>query len=466
MKTSEEFRASVYQKQIRQLAARKRMKKQAMLCIPLAVLVVLGSIFAPRLLTRNNLRTGQIPLLLQVGNPVSPKEENTAKSNLLLDADFTVSLNEFARDSTVLLSPDFSENACYSPLSLYYALALTASGAGGETRDEFRSVLHDKGDGWAEEQCGKYYRQHFHDNEESKFWLANSLWIDGHYTFHENFIKGAEQNFYSALFQADFTDPALAEEMTKWVSENTGGLLKPEFEFSKNQMLSVINTIYYNAQWSEQFSREYNTKEEFHKANGSTVTAEFMHTGESFGSAYEGNGFTRASLSLRHSGEMVFILPDEGVSTTELLSDPAAFEEMFYPKAYEEFTSCQLSWSVPKFSFGCEHDLKDMLISLGLETAFDLSTADFSGISIIEPYLSEAKQGTHIGINEDGVEAAAYTEIGLDAGAAMPPEKLIEMRLDRPFLFAILSRDTTDQPESPMDSSLLFVGVCGDPTAS
>lgn len=516
MKTSEEFKAEVYEKRDRKLAARRRVKKQALLCVPLAFLVVLGSVFAPRLFHGKHIqpRTGNIPRLLQVGTPAAPKdlsfynlmesaeyaqlqkagdskegdskamtasdgdrywglEESELKElseTALIDPAFSTVLNDFARSSTVLLSKEFTENSCYSPLSLYYALALTGSGAGGTTKREFESVLGAQV-GWVEDQCGKYYRQHYHDNEESKFWLANSLWMDGRYSFGEDFISGAEKNFYSALFQVDFTDPSLGEEMTKWVSENTGGLLNPKFTFSEEQMLSIINTVYYNAQWSDQFSQEYNTNEEFHKADGSTVTAEFMHMGKGFGRAYEGTGFTRASLSLRNGDEMIFILPDEGVSTEELLSDPAAFENMFYPKASEEFTSCQLRWSVPKFSFDCEYDLKNMLIDLGLEKAFDPVIADFSNMGKVELYLSEARQGAHIGVNEDGVEAAAYTELGFEAGAAAPPDKIIEMKLDRPFLFAILSSDasegmTWENQQETRNSSLLFLGACGDPTAS
>ncbi len=514
MKTSEEFKASVYEKRDRKAAARRRMKKQALLCVPLAFLIVLGGIFTPRLFSGSSIRprTGQIPRLLQVGTPISPVdlpfykllesaeyaalqeagdadqrtstleysydnwslEENELQElseTALIDPAFTKVLNDFARNSTVLLSKEFDENSCYSPLSLYYALALTGSGAGGSTKEEFQNVLYDQTDGWAEEQCGKYYRQHYHDSEESKFWLANSLWMDGRYSFGEDFISGAEENFYSALFQVDFTDPTLADEMTEWVSENTGGLLNPKFEFQKEQMLSVINTVYYNAQWSDQFYQEYNTEEKFHKADGSAVTVEFMNKFESFGSAYEGNGFIRASLSLKNGDEMIFILPDEGVSTSKLLSDPATFEDMFYPKAYEEFANCQLSWSIPKFSFDCEYDLKNMLVDLGLTKAFDPVIADFSGMGKVELYLSETRQGTHIGVNEDGVEAAAYTEIAAEAGSSAPPEKVIEMKLDRPFLFAILSDDTSkntarENRGETMESSLLFLGTCGDPTAS
>lgn len=522
MKTSEQFKTEVYKKHEQKLAARRRVKNRALLCVPLAFLVVLGGVFGPRLFSGNHIqpRSGQIPRILQVGNPTAPKDisfydlmesaeyaqlqtasgeeeavssaayaEQVAEDEMkiywsleeselqelsetaLIDGDFTAALNDFARDSAVLLSESFSGNSCYSPLSLYFSLALTGSGAGGSTKEEFQHVLYDKSEGWAQEQCGKYYRQHYHDNEQSKFWLANSLWLDGRFSFGKDFISGAEDNFYSSLFQADFTDPTLSSEMTNWVSENTNGLLNPEFEFEDDQLLSIINTVYYNAQWSNQFFQEYNTEEDFHKADGSTVTAEFMHTGESFGYAYEGNNFTRASLSLRGGDEMIFILPDEGVSTEELLADPEAFENMFFPKAYEEFTSCQLRWSIPKFSFACEYDLKDTLIGLGLEKAFDPIFADFSNMGRAELYLSKVKQGAHIGIDEDGVEAAAYTEIAQDAGAAAPPDKIIEMKLDRPFLFAILSSDasrdiTWENRNETMSSSLLFLGVCGDPTAA
>ena len=42
--------------------------------------------------------------------------------------------------------------------------------------------------------------------------------------------------------------------------------------------------------------------------------------------------------------------------------------------------------------------------------------------------------------NEEGVTAAAYTEMRL-AGAAAPPDDEIDFVLDRPFLFVITGRD-------------------------
>lgn len=546
MKTSEEFRAAVYEKQSHRLAARRRMKKQALLCVPLAILIVLGSVFLPKTAfngwaarqaaanqeadptsfaaaaedteaapgaVAGALHTAQIPLLLQVARPSAPKTasfsalQNAAKYALqsashvetkrasdtaqaepetswqeseealkeltetaLIETDFSRALNDFARDTVTELQSEFGENACFSPLSLYFGLALTGSGAGGVTAQEFQSVLHDKGDGWVERQCGNYYRQHYHRSEESSFLLANSLWMDGRYSFDDDFIAGAEENFYSSLFQADFTDPALSREVSKWISETTDGQLTPEMDFSEDERLAIVNTVSYRAQWITPFFPEYNTREAFHKADGSTVTAEFMHTGIDRGSVYEGDGFLRASLPLQNGGEMIFILPEEGVSPQELIADPAAFEEMFYPKAEEEFAECRIRWSVPKFSFDCEYDLIDTLKKLGLETALDQDRADFSamdgGGNADKLYLSRVRKGIHACVAENGIGAASYTLVALQAeGISEPADRLVEMTLDRPFLFAFANKDTTlDSAETAR--SLTFVGICGDPTVT
>ena len=51
--------------------------------------------------------------------------------------------------------------------------------------------------------------------------------------------------------------------------------------------------------------------------------------------------------------------------------------------------------------------------------------------------------------DEEGVEAAAYTEISVNDSAPMEPPSVVEMNLNRPFLFVIFSDD--DVP--------LFVGT-------
>ena len=60
--------------------------------------------------------------------------------------------------------------------------------------------------------------------------------------------------------------------------------------------------------------------------------------------------------------------------------------------------------------------------------------------------LNKAKHAAMVEIDESGLEAAAFTE--QEGIEAMAPER-IDLRFDRPFLFAVTG----------VDGSLLFTGV-------
>lgn len=158
----------------------------------------------------------------------------------------------------------------------------------------------------------------------------------------------------------------------------------------------------------------------------------------------KGKGFTRASLGLKNAREMVFILPDEGVSPYELMTSPEEMKRIFE----EGEDSCgEVVWKIPQFSFGSKLTLTDMLQSLGVTSAF-AADADFSRITNHMVCITDVQQETHIAIDEEGVEASAFTQIDY-CGAALP-EGRADMILDRPFIYGIKACNDT----------LLFIGVC------
>lgn len=59
-------------------------------------------------------------------------------------------------------------------------------------------------------------------------------------------------------------------------------------------------------------------------------------------------------------------------------------------------------------------------------------------------------QDAHIGVHENRVEAAAYTEAAW-TGAAMPAGRA-DMILDRPFFYVVKNR-----------GQVVFMGICKDP---
>ena len=115
----------------------------------------------------------------------------------------------------------------------------------------------------------------------------------------------------------------------------------------------------------------------------------------------------------------------------------------------------QVTASIPKFDFGVENGLKELLIALGAANALDPELADFSNMADDGLFISSARQLARISIDEDGVEAAAYTEISMDATSAIVDEpRPVELIFDRPFLFFI-----------EYQGVILFTGVVQNPAA-
>jgi serpin B len=100
---------------------------------------------------------------------------------------------------------------------------------------------------------------------------------------------------------------------------------------------------------------------------------------------------------------------------------------------------------MPKFEFEFATSLATNLKALGMTDAFDPDRADFTGMldegADAEDGLviSDVLHKAFIAVDEAGTEAAAATVIMMEATSAQPEEKPepIEVRVDRPFLFAI-----------------------------
>ena len=152
---------------------------------------------------------------------------------------------------------------------------------------------------------------------------------------------------------------------------------------------------------------------------------------------------------------MTFVLPAEGVSVGDLLSDEQRLVAAFSMDANKDEYGF-ITYVVPKATFDTAFDLIPALKRLGVEAAFG-DQADFSNLTSTPAYISMVKQESHISWDEEGAEASAYTNIGISEMSAMDPEgEEVELRLDRPFLFQITSSQGIP----------LFVGVCGNPAES
>lgn len=390
----------------------------------------------------------------KVKNIDSVREFNV--ENLVSD-EFHAALDSFADKTVDVLYT--AGNVNYSPLSLYYALSVAELGGaddaallellGVESFDGISTSKQLYGDeidinvpsgssAALADQCSKLWRQLCLTGEYTDIDIANSIWSDA--GISKDFASSAAENFYAECF-----DSLSGEDMGNWIKEKTRGTLAPKIEIEDLQDLSILNTVYFRAEWTDKFKSSRTENGVFHSPNGD-VDAKFMQSTE-IKSFMRGEDFTVASRSFKDGGEMTVVLPDEGVDIREILERDGLLGLL----EGGESKCGDVIWYFPKFEFDFEFSAKDMLCELGFDEFFTENSGMAKNITDADTTVSDIKQGTHIAVDENGVTASSYTDI-VYCGTPMP-EDTADMRMDRPFLYTVSYKDV-----------ILFVGIVDEPS--
>ena len=226
-----------------------------------------------------------------------------------------------------------------------------------------------------------------------------------------------------------------------------------------------MNAVYFNAAWAAKFEPSKTAQAPFTKADGSVVQASMMNREASRryakGDGYEAvemaydNGRPYASayedveMALDNSElAMLVILPTAGTFATfessltggKLLDILAGLETK------------KVNLYFPRLKLDVAFGLKEPLKSLGMNQAFSEEAADFSGMSTTGRLsVANVLHKTFLEVDESGSEAAAATGVINVAHSASTP---VEMKVDRPFITAIVDRPT---------KTLLFLGRIHEP---
>lgn len=174
-----------------------------------------------------------------------------------IDKNFLESLNNFSNKSSsiVLSEQNKNTNSIYSPISLYMALSLAANSAGGNTQREILSALsmgNTKIDTVSSE-TRNVFQNLYKDNQIGRLVIANSLWLNKNINFKKPFLKNAAKNYYAHSFSVDFKSNETSKKINSWISKFTGGKLKGSNYTDPNQIMSLINTVYFYDEWSDRF---------------------------------------------------------------------------------------------------------------------------------------------------------------------------------------------------------------------
>ena len=346
-----------------------------------------------------------------------------------------------------------TENRVYSPLNIYFALAMLAETTDGNSRQQILDLLGSSNVEQLRQQANALWQAHYRDDGVVTSRLAGSLWLNQQVPVNQQPLDILAQQYYASSYSGEPGTQAFDRALQEWINTQTGGLLADsvkDIQIDGETVLALATTIYYRARWDGRFLESNTTPDTFYSLQGE-VTCDFMHATRR-GNYYWGQQFGAIQLTLQEGGGMWLFLPDEGKTTQDLLADPQV-HQLLWGREYADCKELLINLSLPKFDVSAQTTLNDGLKNLGVTDIFSPATGDFSPLGTQLPLaVSQALHQARVQIDEEGCTATAVTVIQ-EAGSSMPPKDEVDFDLDRPFLFAI-----TSEYGAP-----LFVGTVQNP---
>jgi serpin B len=335
------------------------------------------------------------------------------------------------------------ENTLVSPLSVMCALAMTANGAKGDTLREMESV-HGLSSGELNALFKTTLNRLNKEEEGLRFHLANSIWFtdDERFTVNRDFLQ-TNADFYGAgVYRAPFNDSTL-KDINDWVNDNTDGMIPAILnEIPDEAVMYLINALAFDGEWAVPYEEYQVSPGDFTLEDGTKKTVDFMRSQED---VYLEDGDAAVGfLKTYKGGKYAFaaLLPKEGTTVSDYA---ASLDGDRLIRILDSARYTAVETALPKFETSFDTELSTVLKTMGMPTAFDGRTADFTGLGTSTAgniFISRVLHKTFISVSEQGTKARAATAVEMVDECAMEyvePERVI---LDRPFVYMLVDCET------------------------
>lgn len=357
---------------------------------------------------------------------------------------------------------DFLEAACakeqvgknlfLSPFSIQMALAMTAAGAAGDTRQEMYSALGF--DNFTGEDVSGFYRTLIPALQDvdntTAFEIANSFWSKDCIVVNDDYKNDIRTSFFAEVRTLPSDARTAPGQINGWCSEKTHGMIpKIVDEVPGSTMVALMNAIYFKGIWADPFDKELNTQDKFTCRDGKKVTTTFMN--KTFGNARVYNDEYVEAMSVPYGNgafAMTLVVPRTGVIPEKVIAGLDADTWAVYRDGGKMYRTY---FSMPRFEeeYAAEKLCIDILRGMGMQKAFT-GAADFSAMSDTSLCIDEVRHKAKIKVDEEGTEAAAVTYVGMRETSVGPGGDTFYFKADRPFIYFISERST---------GAILFAGI-------
>lgn len=332
------------------------------------------------------------------------------------------------------------KNFIISPISASIAMSMVLNGANEDTHKEILDALHFIP--LSNNEINQAYlnlSESFNDStNKDQLLLSNAIFIRDKFSVLKPFTKTLQANFNAPVTLLDFSNPQSVNQINQWVSKATKGTInKAVNQLKPNDMMVLLNAIYFKGSWQTPFNPSKNIKMPFfnehsgQKRNVTTLVQKKLRA-----KYFKTPQVSSVILTYIDEGFEMLLFKPEGKNTTfSILNNIEIGQWQEWQNLYEKKNSIELY--LPKFRFEGEYDLKSTLMEMGVKNAFT-ENANFKNISNTKLYISDIKQSTFVAVDEKGTEAAAVTKIGMSlTSMAIEPENKIEFKLDKSFIFIL-----------------------------
>jgi serpin B len=367
--------------------------------------------------------------------------------------------NKFALDLYQQLRTE-EGNLFFSPSSISTAMAMTYAGAAGNTKSEMAKALHFQMPDAQLHSGMKTLQTYWTTTDKKKgirLNLANRLWGQDSYKFLPEFLGITRDNYNAEIARLDFAQSEQSRQtINGWIEDQTENKITdliPEGVLNLDTRLVLTNAVYFKGIWTDPFKKELTKEEDFHLTSADKIKVPMMNNSARFRYGEVGNlqilelPYGDGSLS------MLVLLPKK-VDGLADLEAKLTFENL--QQWIGSLSKREVKVALPKFKTTSQFKMNDILKSMGMNTAFDPSTADFSGMDGggTGLFISAVFHKAFVDVNEEGTEAAAATGVMVELASAAVPTEPPVFRADHPFIFMI--RDNRN-------GSIMFMGRIRNP---
>lgn len=343
------------------------------------------------------------------------------------------------------------ENTLVSPLSVMYALAMTANGAKGETLSQMEAVL-----GMPVEQLNAYLHSYSKSLAEGAGTLrpANSIWItdDERFTVEQSFLQTVADYYDAGIYRVPFDD-VTCRDINSWVKQKTDGMIPDILDhIPDDAVMYLINALAFDAKWQKTYEKSEVSSGTFHQEDGTARPVEMMHSEERFYletanatgfiKKYEGGDYAFVALLPKDCTVSELVASLDGGELVQLLQNP---EQTVVLAA------------IPKFETEYSVEMSEVLKSMGMVNAFRSDLADLSGLGHSAGgnlFIGRVLHKTFISVGEQGTKAGAATAVEVNDECSTVYLDAKTVTLDRPFVYMLIDTATC---------SPIFMGTLMDP---